>query len=116
MENKIEKKKSIRIVFAVADVPWKFRLLQDVKATLHHLYGMLLDVRHHIRSDPWAGIPELTNENGQYCRDSPIQTNRPCDCSDSEHCQATDYYIEELETVLNSTVPKKIAAFFLNQV
>ncbi|KAK0218056.1 glycoside hydrolase family 13 protein [Armillaria fumosa] len=42
----------------------------DIKRTLHHLHQILLTPRQHIRSDPWAGIPELTNENGQYCHDS----------------------------------------------
>ncbi|KAF9045811.1 glycoside hydrolase family 13 protein [Hymenopellis radicata] len=42
----------------------------DIKDTLHHLHQVLLKPREHIQSDPWAGIPELTNENGQYCSDS----------------------------------------------
>ncbi|KAG5721186.1 Glycogen debranching enzyme [Termitomyces sp. T112] len=43
---------------------------EEKKMTLHHLYRILLGPRQHIRNDPWAGIPELTNENGQYCVDS----------------------------------------------
>ena len=43
---------------------------QDITVTLHYLYNALLTVRKHIKDDPWAGIPELTNENGSYCHDS----------------------------------------------
>ncbi|THV06230.1 glycoside hydrolase family 13 protein [Dendrothele bispora CBS 962.96] len=43
---------------------------EDIGATLHHLHGTLLPSRSHIENDPWAGIPELTNENGQHCGDS----------------------------------------------
>lgn len=44
--------------------------LQDVTETLHKLHQALLPARRHIANDTWAGIPELTNRNGEYCRDS----------------------------------------------
>jgi glycogen debranching enzyme len=31
------------------------------------LYRILLAPRHHIQDDPWAGLPELTNDKGQHC-------------------------------------------------
>jgi glycogen debranching enzyme len=46
------------------------RRWQDITQTLHYLHKILLTPRHHIQNDPWAGIPELTNKDGQYCADS----------------------------------------------
>ena len=43
---------------------------KDQTQTLHYLQEMLLDCRRHIASDAWRGLPELTNENGRFCRDS----------------------------------------------
>ncbi|CAF1588666.1 unnamed protein product [Adineta ricciae] len=54
--------------------------------------------------DPYRGI-----WGGRYCRDSPIQTNRSCNCS-QDHCQASDRYVEQLEELLNYEVSKKKVA------
>ncbi|GAA6056561.1 hypothetical protein JCM3770_004362 [Rhodotorula araucariae] len=43
---------------------------QDPTSTFHHIYEHLSRHRAHIAHDPWAGLPELTNENGGYCHDS----------------------------------------------
>lgn len=43
---------------------------QDSTQTLHYLHKILLTPKHHIQTDSWAGIPELTNKDGQYCADS----------------------------------------------
>jgi len=43
---------------------------EDPTQTLHYLHKILLTPRNYIENDPWAGLPELTNENGQHCADS----------------------------------------------
>ncbi|KAM5193811.1 alanine--glyoxylate aminotransferase 2, mitochondrial [Mantella aurantiaca] len=47
---------------------------------------------------------------GSHCRDSPVQTTRTCSCSPGS-CDAKDRYIEQLKEVLDTSVPKKLAAF-----
>lgn len=42
----------------------------DPTETFHHLNSLLLEHRKFIKADAWAGLPELTNENGAYCNDS----------------------------------------------
>lgn len=36
----------------------------------HRIDTMMLEHRRHIRSSPWAGLPELTNADGVHCPDS----------------------------------------------
>ncbi|GAA6064028.1 hypothetical protein JCM10212_004260 [Sporobolomyces blumeae] len=43
---------------------------KDRNSTYHHIYSILSRHRAHISSDVWAGLPELTNEDGAYCHDS----------------------------------------------
>ncbi|KAF8308227.1 glycoside hydrolase family 13 protein [Clavulina sp. PMI_390] len=43
---------------------------EDPNETLHYLHGLLLRSREYIATEPWAGLPELTNINGTYCSDS----------------------------------------------
>ena len=45
-------------------------IIKDPTQTLHYLHRLLLPARRHIRTDPWAGIPELTNKDGELCHDS----------------------------------------------
>ncbi|KAL7419064.1 bifunctional 4-alpha-glucanotransferase/amylo-alpha-1,6-glucosidase [Cryptotrichosporon argae] len=44
--------------------------LQDPSKTIHYISNILLRHREHVERDPWRGLPELTNSNGAYCRDS----------------------------------------------
>ncbi|KAJ3567348.1 hypothetical protein NP233_g6419 [Leucocoprinus birnbaumii] len=43
---------------------------EDPNKTLYHLHNILLAPRHHIQTDPWRGIPELTHADGKHCPDS----------------------------------------------
>lgn len=52
---------------------------------------------------------------GSNCRDSPVQTDRPCSCGVSQ-CHACDMYIAQLEDVLKHNTPKKIAGFFAESI
>ena len=62
---------------------------QDPTVTLHHIHGILRPSRTHIRKDPWAGLPELTNKDGAFCHDScPTQAwsaSTMLDCLEDVH-------------------------------
>ena len=62
--------------------------------------------------DPYRGL-----FGGKYCRDSPVQALRDCDCEPNE-CKACDQYVNQLNDVLVHSTPKggKIAAFFAESI
>jgi glycogen debranching enzyme len=43
---------------------------EDRMETVHFLLRRLLPYAAHIDKDPWRGIPELTNKDGEYCAHS----------------------------------------------
>jgi len=43
---------------------------KGVNDTLQYLHNALLVSRAHIQTDPWRGLPELTNHRGAFCHDS----------------------------------------------
>jgi len=55
---------------------------------------------------------------GSNCRDSPVQTDRKCNCScSSGTCGAADKYLEQLEEVFTYTLPqKKVAGMFIESI
>ncbi|XP_029025873.1 alanine--glyoxylate aminotransferase 2, mitochondrial [Betta splendens] len=48
---------------------------------------------------------------GSHCRDSPVQTTRDCSCAPG-HCVANEHYIGQLKETFDTSVPRRIAAFF----
>ena len=68
------------------------------------------NVHHTTNPDPYRG-----RFGGSNCRDSIIQTTRECDC-EAGQCKACDFYIEDLEQLFDTTLPKKIAAFFAESI
>lgn len=67
-------------------------------------------VHHTTCPDPYRG-----RFGGSHCRDSLVQTTRRCACG-AGVCDASNKYIEDLEDLLNSTVPKKIAGLIAEPI
>lgn len=75
------------------------------------LPGVSNGIVHAMNADPYVGI-----WGGKNCRDSPVQTNRNCDCS-SGNCLAEDNYINQLEAEFKYSLPKgKCAAMFAESI
>lgn len=52
---------------------------------------------------------------GANCRDSPVQTDRKCDCAEGQ-CLASDAYMNQLQDVIDFNCPSKIAGFFAETI
>ena len=55
---------------------------------------------------------------GANCRDSPVQTDRKCNCVCSgNQCGAGDKYLGQLDELLTYSLPqKKVAGFFIESI
>ncbi|KAK9502839.1 hypothetical protein O3M35_011535 [Rhynocoris fuscipes] len=70
-----------------------------------------LGIHHAMNPDVYRGL-----WGGAHCRDSPVQTDRKCDCAEGK-CQAADRYYEQLEEVfMYSLAPSKVAALFAESI
>uniref|UniRef100_A0A1Q3FID0 Alanine--glyoxylate aminotransferase 2, mitochondrial n=1 Tax=Culex tarsalis TaxID=7177 RepID=A0A1Q3FID0_CULTA len=75
------------------------------------LPGVSNGIIHAMNPDPYAGI-----WGGKNCRDSPVQTNRHCDCP-ADQCQASAKYYDQLEQVFKYSLPRgKVAAMFAESI
>ncbi|EDV29075.1 uncharacterized protein TRIADDRAFT_63204 [Trichoplax adhaerens] len=68
--------------------------------------GCVQTMNPDVYRGPWGG---------SRCRDSVVQTTRDCDCSEGE-CKACNNYVDQLEDVLNHSVPQKIAGFIAEPI
>lgn len=68
-------------------------------------------IHHAMCPDVFKGI-----WGGKKCRDSPVQTQRSCECKPG-HCQAADNYYKELEDIFSYSIPHgKVAGFFAESI
>jgi alanine-glyoxylate transaminase / (R)-3-amino-2-methylpropionate-pyruvate transaminase len=75
------------------------------------LPGVSNGIHHVMNADPYSGL-----WGGGKCRDSPVQTNRNCDCSVGS-CLAEDNYINQLEVEFKYSLPRgKCAAMFAESI
>lgn len=63
-------------------------------------------VNPDVYKGPWGGA---------NCRDSPVQTNRCCDCAEGQ-CTASDAYVDQLQDIIDYNCPSKIAGFFAEPI
>ncbi|XP_053954174.1 alanine--glyoxylate aminotransferase 2, mitochondrial isoform X3 [Anastrepha ludens] len=76
------------------------------------LPGVSNGIHHVMNPDPYMGI-----WGGAACRDSPIQTDRKCDCLQETGCLAGARYYEQLEEVFKYSLPRgRVAAMFAESI
>lgn len=69
-------------------------------------FGIHNTMNPDVYRGPWGG---------KNCRDSPVQTNRDCNCQAGQ-CEANDMYLDQFNDLLKHSLPKRIAGFFAESV
>ncbi len=83
-----------------AQSPWRYPI-SGVNSGIHHA----------MNPDPYTGL-----WGGKYCRDSPVQTTRNCNCSPNA-CEASKMYVQQLKEIFKYSMPKgKCAAMFTESI
>ncbi|XP_067644622.1 alanine--glyoxylate aminotransferase 2, mitochondrial isoform X2 [Eurosta solidaginis] len=76
------------------------------------LPGINNGIQHVMNPDPYLGL-----WGGAACRDSPIQTDRRCDCTPETGCVAGLRYYDQLEEVFKYSLPRgHVAAMFAESI
>ncbi|KAJ2368175.1 bifunctional 4-alpha-glucanotransferase/amylo-alpha-1,6-glucosidase [Coemansia sp. RSA 2607] len=44
--------------------------LAPLRTVYHELHAHMVSLKHHVSNSAFAGLPELTNQDGAHCRDS----------------------------------------------
>ena len=70
-----------------------------------------LGFHHTTCPDPYRG-----RFGGSLCRDTIATSSRSCDCKSSEECRASKEYIEDLKSVMNTTIPAKVAGMMIESI
>eukprot|EP00117_Sycon_ciliatum_P018591 scpid52834/ scgid17129/ Alanine--glyoxylate aminotransferase 2, mitochondrial; (R)-3-amino-2-methylpropionate--pyruvate transaminase; Beta-ALAAT II; Beta-alanine-pyruvate aminotransferase; D-AIBAT len=76
------------------------------KPALPQAFGAHQTMNPDVYRGPWGGA---------RCRDSPIQTQRECNCG-PDACEANERYVNQLNDVLLHSVPKRIAGFLAEPI
>jgi len=79
-------------------------------STWRHDLPLAPAFHHAMNPDVYAGL-----WGGSNCRDSPVQTNRACDCTGQ--CLAAEKYYQQLEEVFKYSLPRgRVAAFIAESI
>lgn len=80
-------------------------------STWRHKIPISFGIHQMMNPDVYKGV-----WGGSACRDSPVQTDRTCDCG-AGPCMAADRYAEELRDVIRHGFPKNgVAALFAESI
>lgn len=70
-----------------------------------------LGFSHTTCPDPYRG-----RFGGSLCRDTVATSSRTCNCKSKSECTASQEYVNDLKTVLDTTIPSKVAGMIIESI